>query len=262
LLGREITAQDSGSAERAAVVNETFAHRFFPNTNPIGKHIRDTYPDELTDCVVIGVVANAKYNSLREKTPPRIYAPLFNPLWAQNAAFYEVRTLAHPASVTTALRSVVQDVAPSVPPIHIRTMTGLVDDKLQTDRFVQELSSAFGVLAILLASIGLYGVLAYNVARRTREIGIRLALGAPPISIHRQVLRESLMLAVLGIALGVPAALGGTRLIRSLLFGLGFADPVVLVSAGVILLFVAAAAGFIPARRASRIDPIVALRYD
>jgi predicted permease len=262
LLGREITEQDTPGGLRAAVVNETFAHQFFPNTNPIGKHVRDTYPGNPGDCVVVGVAADAKYNSLREKTPPRIYLPLFNPMWEQNSAAFEVRTFADTASVSASLRSVVQEIGPSLPPINIHTMTGLVDDTLQTDLFIERLSSAFGLLAILLASIGLYGVMAYNVARRTRDIGIRMALGAAPGDVRWQVLRETLVLVLIGIAIGVPAALAGTRLIRSLLFGLGFADPIVIVSAAALLALVAALAGFVPARRASRVDPMVALRYE
>jgi putative ABC transport system permease protein len=261
LLGREITAQDTVGL-RAAVVNETFVHRFFPDTNPIGKQIRDTYPGNPADCVVVGVAADAKYNSLREKTPPRLYVPLFNPMWEQGTADYEVRTYADAASVSASLRSAVQEVSQSIPPIDIHTMAGLVDNTLQTDRFIERLSSAFGVLAILLASVGLYGVMAYNVARRTRDIGIHMALGAEPGNVRWQVLRETLVLVFIGIAIGVPVALAGTRLVRSLLFGLGFADPIVIITAAVLLAGVAALAGFVPARRASQVDPMVALRYE
>ena len=261
LLGREINAQDTPGL-RAAVINETFAHRFFPNTNPIGKHIRDTYPGNPGDCVVVGVAADAKYNSLRENTPPRIYLPLFNPMWEQNSAAFEVRTFADTTSVSASLRSAVQGVSQSLPPINIHTMTGLVDDTLQTDRFIEQLSTAFGFVAILLASIGLYGVMAYNVARRTRDIGIHMALGAEPGNVRWQILRETLALVSIGIAIGVPVALAGTRLIRSMLFGLGFADPIVIVSAAALLAGVAALAGFVPARRASQVDPMVALRYE
>ena len=262
LLGREITSQDTNTGLRTAVVNETFAHRFFPNTNPIGKRVRDTDPVTPSDAVIVGVAKDVKYNSLREETPPRIYIPLFNPLWEQRAAMYEVRTFADTASISASLRAVVQEVGPSLPPISIHTMAGLVDDTLQTDRFIERLSSAFGFLAILLASIGLYGVMAYNVARRTRDIGIRMALGAEPGNVLWQVLRESLVLVCIGIAIGIPAALAGTRLVRSMLFGLGFADPIVIVLAAALLALVAALAGFLPARRASRVDPMVALRYE
>jgi predicted permease len=262
LLGREITPQDTASGLRAAVINDTFARQFFPNTNPIGKHIRDTYPGNPADCVVVGVAADAKYNSLREKTPPRIYVPLFNPMWDQNMATYEVRTFADANSVSASLRSAVQEVSASLPPIDIHTMAGLVDNTLQTDRFIERLSSAFGVLAILLASVGLYGVMAYNVARRTRDIGIHMALGAEPGNVRWQVLRETLVLVFIGIAIGLPVALAGTRLVRSLLFGLGFADPIVIITAAALLAGVAALAGFVPARRASQVDPMVALRYE
>ena len=262
LLGREIGPQDAAGGLRAAVINETFARQFFPNTNPLGKHIRDTYSGNPAECIVVGVAADAKYNSLREKTPPRLYAPLFNPMWEQSTAVYEVRTFADPASLSSALRSTVQEVAPSLPPVSIRSMDGLVSDTLQTDRFIEQLSSAFGLLAILLASVGLYGVMAYTVARRTRDIGIRMALGAAPANVRWQVLRESLVLAATGIVIGVPVALAGTRLVRTMIFGLGFADPIVIVAAAALLAVVAALAGFLPAHRASRVDPMVALRYE
>ncbi|MGB2901683.1 MAG: ABC transporter permease [Candidatus Acidiferrum sp.] len=262
LVGREIDSQDSGSGPRAAVVNQTFARMYFPNTNPIGKHVRDTYSGNPAETVVVGVVSDAKYNSLREKTPPRIYAPLFNPMWEQTTAVYEVRTFADPLSMSALLRQTVQETSPSLPAIEIRTMSGLVNDTLQTDRFIEQLSGAFGALAMLLASIGLYGIMAYTVARRTRDIGIRLALGAEPGNVLWQVLRETLVLVLIGIMIGVPAAIGGTHLVRSMLFGLGFADPVAILFAVTLLALVAALAGFLPARRASQVDPMVALRYE
>ena len=262
LLGREIEPQDSGNGPRAAVINQTFARRFFPNGNPLGKQVRDTYPGNPADMVVVGVVSDAKYNSLREQTPPRIYAPLFNPMWELSNAVYEVRTFADPSSVSASLRQAVQATNPSIPPLEIRAMSGLVDGSLQTDRFLKQLSEAFAALAMLLASIGLYGIMAYTVARSTRDIGIRLALGAGPGIILWQVLRETLVLVGAGIAIGVPLALGGAFLIRNMLFGLGFADPLALLVAAISLLLVAALAGFLPARRASQVDPMVVLRYE
>jgi ABC-type antimicrobial peptide transport system permease subunit len=139
-------------------------------------------------------------------------------------------------------------------------MSGLVDESPQTDRFIERLSGAFGVLALVLASIGLYGIMAYTVARRTRDIGIRLALGAEPGNVLRQVLVETLALVLIGVAIGVPVAVGGTYFVRSILYGLGVADPVAFTFAAVMLMCVAALAGFLPARRASRVDPMVALR--
>jgi ABC-type antimicrobial peptide transport system permease subunit len=141
-------------------------------------------------------------------------------------------------------------------------MSGLVEDSIDTDRFVARLSGAFGLLAILLAGIGLYGVMAYTVARRTRDIGIRMALGAESSGVLWLVLRETLLLVLIGVAVGLPVALGGTWLLKSMLFGLGGVDPVVIFAAAVSLGIIAALASFIPARRAMRVDPMVALRYE
>ena len=149
-----------------------------------------------------------------------------------------------------------------LPPIEVRTMSGLVDDSLQTDRFIKQLASAFSLLALLLAAIGLYGLMAYTVSRRTRDIGIRLALGAEQGNVLWLVLRETLVLVLTGIAIGIPFALAGTRLMRSMLFGLGFVDPIAILFAATLLTIVAAFAGFLPAWRASQVDPIVALRYE
>jgi predicted permease len=262
LMGREIEAQDTAVSVRAAVINQTFARRFFPTTNPIGKHVRDTYSGNPAEMVVVGVAADVKYNNLREKAEPRIYAPLANPMWENPAAFYEVRTYADPQALAAALRQVVRETAPTLPPIEVRTMSGLVDDSLQTDRFIKQLASAFSLLALLLAAIGLYGLMAYTVSRRTRDIGIRLALGAEQGNVLWQVLRETLVLVLMGIFIGVPFALAGTHLVRSMLFGLGFADPVAILFAATLLTIVAALAGFLPAWRASQVDPMVALRYE
>jgi predicted permease len=262
LSGRGITAQDSGNGPRVAVINQAFAKQFFPNTNPIGKRVTDTYPGNPASAEIVGVVADAKYNSLREETPTRLYNPIFNPFWPEHSAYFEIRTSADPATVSSALRAVVHDTNSAIPEIEIHTMSRLVDDSLQTDHFVAQLSTAFGLLAIILASVGLYGIMAFTVARRTRDIGIRMALGAGRAKIVRQVLNETLILMLIGIAVGVPVALAGTRLIKSMLFGLGAVDPVAIIAACSILAVIAGLAGYIPARRASQVDPMVALRYE
>jgi ABC-type antimicrobial peptide transport system permease subunit len=208
------------------------------------------------------VVADAKYNNVREKSVERLYAPFFNPMWDLADGSFEVRTYADPSTVSESIRQVVAAANGLLPPLHIQTMSGLVDDSLQTDRFIKELSEAFGILAMVLAAIGLYGVMAYTVARRTREIGIRLALGAEPANIRWQVLRETLLLVGIGVPIGIPIAMLGAYFVRSMLFGLGFADPIALAGAAILLALSAALAGLIPARRASQVDPMVALRYE
>jgi hypothetical protein len=191
-----------------------------------------------------------------------LYAPLFNPMWEQAAAIYEVRTFADPSSVSVSLRKAVEETSASLPAIEIHTMSGLVDDSLEADRFIEKLAGAFGILAMLLASIGLYGIMAYIVACRTRDIGIRLALGAEKENVLWQVLRETMALVLIGTAIGVPLAMGATHLVKSMLFGLGFADPIAILFAAAVLSLVAAVAGLLPAWRASQVDPMVALRHE
>jgi predicted permease len=262
LLGREIGPQDSGNGPRAAVINQEFALHFFGNTNPIGKKVVDVYPGNPNEMEIVGVAADAKYNSLREKTPTRIYAPYFNPMWEHTYAFFEIRTQVDPASVSASLRKIVRETNSAIQPIEIKTMPGLVDDSLHSDRFIAQLASAFGFLAMLLASIGLYGIMTYTVARRTRDIGIRMALGAQQGGVLWLVLRETLFLVLIGVVVGLPVALAGTHLLKSMLFGLGFVDPVAIVVSTMALAAVAALAGFLPARRAMRVDPMIALRYE
>ena len=262
LMGREIGPQDSHAGERVALVNQAFAQRFFPKTSPLGKHVSDTYYDKPATMTIVGVVADVKQNSVREKIRPRLYAPFFQPLWDNPAAVYEVRTFGDPATVAMALRRAVNVTAPALPPIEIQSVVELVDSSLGKDRLVARLSGVFGVLAMLLASIGLFGVMSWTMARRTREIGIRMATGALPGNIFRMVLRDTLRTVSLGIAIGIPLAVVSTRLIRSLLFGLSAADPVVMIAASILLLAVAGIATYLPARRAARVDPMEALRYE
>jgi predicted permease len=262
LIGREIGPQDSISGPRAAVVNHAFAKTYFPDRNPIGKYVRDTDPGNPGEAEIVGVVADSKTRSLREETRPRIYFPFFNPVWEHAAASFQIRTFADPADIGSAVRKAIQETDPSLVPIKIETMSGLVETSLGTDRVVMRLASIFGLLAILLASIGLYGVMAYTVGQRTRDIGIRVALGARPQDLIGDILGEALLIVLLGIALGLPTAVAGTRLIKSLLFGLGAVDTVVFAVAIALMIAVAVTAGFFPARRATKVDPMVALRYE
>ncbi|MFB3923998.1 MAG: ABC transporter permease [Terriglobia bacterium] len=262
LIGREIGPQDAGSGHRAAVINQTFARVYLAGQNPLGKHVRDTYPGNPGEAEIVGVVADSKSHTLREPARPRIYFPFFNPIWEHTSASYEVRTSRDPESIIRALRAVVNETNPSLSPIRVETMSGLVDQSLGTDRLIMRISSAIGLLAILLAAIGIYGVMAYTVARRTRDTGLRIALGASRGNVLWGILREALLLVCFGTALGLPFALAGTRLLKSLLFGLGAVDGMVISLAMALLAIVAILAGLLPARRATKVDPLVALRYE
>jgi predicted permease len=262
LRGREIGKQDSVAGPRAAVINLAFARKFFPNSDPLGKHVRDTFPGNPGDMEIVGVVMDAKYHSLREETRPRIFAPMFNPLWEHTAVSYEIRTAGDAESISTALRKAVLETNPALPQIEIETMSGLVDRSLGTDRLIAMLSSCFGALALLLASIGLYGVMSYAVARRTNEIGIRMALGARRSNVLGLVLGQASKLTLLGVAIGIVGALGLTRFMSSLLYGVKPTDPLTFLIVSVLLSAVALLASFIPARRASNVDPMLSLRHE
>ena len=264
LAGREIGPQDEGSGQRVCVINQTMARYYFGDEIPIGRRIWDMFPTTHTDCVVVGVVADAKYNSLDEKTPRRFYLPVFQPLEDTETRFarFEVRAAGNPSAIAGSVRQVVKQTAATLPPIEIHTMDELVSQSLTSSRMITKLSGLFGALAALLACIGIYGIMAYAVAGRTNEIGIRMALGAQGGDVMWLVLRGSLLLVVIGVAAGLPLVIGAAKLISSQLFGLTAADPVTLVAATALMISVAMLAGYIPARRASRIDPLVALRYE
>jgi predicted permease len=263
LLGREIGPQDSGNGQRVGVINETMSKYYFGDSNPIGRRIWDEFPTNRTDFIVVGVAADAKYNSVREKTPSRFYVPFFNPIEPDvSFARIEVRATGKPSAIAADVREAVKQAAPNLPPIQIETMNELVADSLAQDTMLTTLSGFFGALAVLLACIGIYGVMAYAVANRISEIGIRMALGANRGNVLTLILRESMLLVALGVAIGLPAVFATWKLIKSLLYGLTPADPVALTAATMLMFAVAALASYIPARRASHTDPIVALRYE
>ena len=262
LSGREIIEQDAAPSRRVAVINRSFADTYFHGVNPLGKIVTDLYPGNPGDAVIVGVVADSKSNSLRQTAHPRIYFPYFNQMWEHSSAGYEVRTLADPAAVSREIRSAVADASPALPAVTISALSTLVSNSISIDVFIARLSGVLALLALVLAGVGLYGLMAYTVSRRTREIGIRMALGARRESVLWMVLRETLLLVLFGVVIGVPAAIGGGRLIRGLLFGVGIGDPVAIAGAIVVLAAIATMAGYLPARRAARVDPMIALRYE
>jgi predicted permease len=263
LLGRDIGPQDVASAESVCVVNETFAKFYFGTENPIGKHVTDEFPDTHKTFTIVGVARDARDHSLRHEMWRRFYLSAMQPLGAYPPEVnYEIRTAGDPGVVIQAARKAILAFDPALPVGRVTPFADILDDHLQQERIIAKLSTVFGGVALVLAAIGLYGVLSYAVAQRTNEIGIRMALGAERSAIVAIVLRETAVLIVIGLALGVPASLASARLIQSKLFGLKAADPLTLGTAVGIMVAVAIASGYLPARRASRVDPLIALRYE
>ncbi len=272
VAGRDFTVQDteqikhrSGDDDwtpRVVVVNEKFARRFFGEGNPLGRRVGfGTDPGTPTDMEIVGVIKDIKYTTLRDEIPVQMFIPYLASRFVGDMTVY-VRTTLPPETLVSLARDRVRKLDPHLPLYGVRTMEQRVTDSLLIERLIAGLSAAFGLLATLLASVGLYGVMAYNVARRTREIGIRMALGALGGDVVWLVLREALLLVGIGLVVGLPATLALARYARSQLFGVHFADPFTLGLAVLSLGLAAALAGFIPARRASRVDPIRALRYE
>ena len=263
MLGRDIGPGDVERAESVCVVNESFAKFYFGGGNPVGKHVTDEFPDTRKTFVIVGVARDARDHSLRREINRRFYLSALQPLGAFSPFLnYEVRTSGEPSRVMQAVRREILAYDSSIPIGSIKTMDALIDGNLRQERLIGQLSTVFGGLALLLAAIGLYGVLSYAVAQRTSEIGIRMALGAQRGVVIGMILRETAILIAIGLAAGVPASLACSRLVRNTLFGLKPADPLTLACALGVMLLVAAIAGYLPARRASRVDPLVALRYE
>ena len=257
-LGRDFSPQDRVGSPRVVIINETFARRYFVGQSPVGRYVKvGDVPMQ-----IVGVTADSKYRGLRDAVPNTAYLPLGQ---AQTHAGTErtlyVRTWGDPADLAPRLRDHVRALDQNLP-VEIGLFSDLVDENLVQERLLATLSGFFGALALLLTATGLYGVIAYGTQRRTREIGVRMALGAEQGSIYRMVLRDGLLMVALGVAAGVPISFWLSRLVTRLLFEVSPSDPYTFAGAVVVLMFVAAVAGYLPARRASRINPLVALRYD
>jgi len=258
IAGRDFSEQDGENAPRVVIINQTMAKRFWPNQDAIGKRFR-FFGDEFYR-EVIGVARDTKYNGLTEASIPFIYAPLLQNY--ADAGTLHVRATGSAAQIAGAVRGVAKDLAANVPLLNVQTLGDRIDQSLDGTRAQTRLLAFFGLLALLLSSIGIYGVMAYSVAQRTREIGIRMALGARSQNVLSLVVRQGMTLVVSGVALGLIAAFAVTRLVGSLLFGVGAADPATFVIASLSLVGVAALAGYLPARRATKVDPLIALRQD
>ncbi len=247
---------------KVAIVNESYAKHYFGERSPIGRHIGfGVNPGTKTPIEIIGVVKDAKYTGVRDDIPRQVFFAYMENDFAGSAVMY-VRTTNQPDAAFGAIRQAARQLDANLPIYNLRTLDHQIDQSLLNDRLIATLSTAFGVLATLLAVIGLYGVMAYTVARRTREIGVRMALGAVQGDVVWLVMREVLALVGTGIVLGLVAAWGLGRLISSQLYGVTASDPLTIAGAAGLLLFVALLAGYLPARRATRVNPVLALRYE
>ena len=271
-LASEFAAVSAESAAQAAIppasttpapmpviVNESFVRRYLGKTNPLGQHFDDSDSDTGKDpgYFVVGVVRDARYNSLRREVNPTTYVPS-----AGGGVSFELRTAMNPTSVIPAVREIVNQIDNNLPLFNIITESQSIDQLLFQERLIARLSSLFGLLALVLACVGLYGLLSYEVTRRTREIGIRMALGAQQRNVLGIVVGQGIGLASVGVLAGAGAAYGATRYLGSVLYDVHPGDPITLIAVSLILMVVAMAACYVPARRATRVDPMVALRNE
>lgn len=258
LKGRDFTDADGGDAPFVVIINETMANRFWPNQDAVGQRFKFFGDPNYRE--VVGIARDSKVNSLTEQRRPYVYIPLLQEYSPQ--VTLEVRTISDPKNMIAALRSEVQAIDPNISVLNIETLNDRVGQSLQGERSQVSLLGAAGLLALLLASIGLYGVMAYSVAQRMRELGIRMALGASRKDVLALVLKQGVSLVSVGVVIGLGAAFAVTRVLESSLFGVSAVDPLTFAGASALLIVVALFATYFPARRATKIDPLIALRYE
>jgi predicted permease len=262
LEGRDFDSRDGGSRATVAIVNRAFAEHFFGGRNPIGRHVGFNISPRATPGIeIVGLVENSLNEGPREGVRRQVFLPLLQSTYPYAASFY-VRTSADSKAMFAALRRKVAELDPTLPIYEMRTLENQLDETLSTERLIATLSAAFGALAILLAAVGLYGVLTLVVVRRTREIGLRMALGAQQGAVLWMVLAEALVLLGIGLAAGIPCAYWLSRYVSSQLFGVAPADVPTAAIAAAILAVVATGSALLPARRAAAIDPMQALRHE
>lgn len=261
VAGRMFDARDSAKAQKVAIVNRALASFFFGSDDPVGRSVH-FYKDDANPMVIVGIVEDATQRSLREEPPKTIYTPLSQLRQSEGIVTVALRTSDNPSSLAGSMRAEVRTLAPDVVVDNFRTMEQQIGSELLRERLLAMLSTAFAALAVVLSCVGLYGVVSYDVSRSLRDLGIRMALGAQRLDVLRQVIRGALLMSSIGIFVGLLAALVGTRVVGSLLFGVTARDPMTLAGAAALLMLTTVIASYVPARRASRIDPALVLRTE
>jgi predicted permease len=260
LSGRDFTQSDRLGSLRVAIVNETFAKKFGLGRDAVGKYMGSGRGDSL-NILIVGLAKDANYSQVKQTIPPVFVTPYKQDSTIGSLTFY-VRAKTDPIQTLRAIPGVIRRLDPNLPLENLKTLPQQVKENVFLDRMISTLSAAFALLATLLAAVGLYGVLAYSVAQRTKEIGVRMALGADRSRVRGMVLRQVSVLTAIGGVIGIAAAIGIGRGAKSLLYGITGWDPIVIALSAVVLTVVALGAGYVPALRASRVDPMQALRYE
>jgi predicted permease len=259
LAGRGFSDRDTGQAPKVAIINEAAARKFFPDENPVGRRFGQS-PEKSNEVEIVGVLRDVRYNSLREPPPATLYVPYLQA--SPEDLVFTLRTASDPSSVMASARTVVSQIDANIPVTAVETQAANLERRYSQEKVFAQAYTLFGGIAVFVAAIGLFGLISYSVSRRTREIGIRVAMGAQRGAVLELVLRESMLLVGAGIAIGIAAALGAGRLVASQLYGLEPTDLTTAASAIAVMIAVTAAASYMPARRATRVDPMLALRYE
>ncbi len=258
LRGRDFDARDAAAATASVLINETAANKYFPNEDPIGQRVGQS-PEESGQSEIVGIIRDTKYDSVRDAAPPTIYTSI-RP--GTRSLSVMLRTAGEPAAMTDTVRQALQQVDADVPMTEITTQSEQVDNGFAQERLFALAYSLFGVLALVLACIGLFGLMSYSVSRRINEIGIRMALAAQQAGVVAMVLRESMLMVAIGAIIGLGGALAGGRFVERVLYGLSTTDTLTIAGAIGATILASLMAGYLPARRAARVDPMVALRYE